>query len=151
MRFSLIVCFFMFGVVESSGQFVRFTITLPPSFELNERGDLPIIMEPISQETGGFSKYKNGIRWIEIRTTENVELIIDTKSNRSKSPLMNTYFLNDGTLNFTNAQTIGLGQFSVKMLNQDVLISQLPDAPKYISAWLGIPTNKSGIVTIIYH
>lgn len=133
----------------SEGQFIRFTINLPPSFELTDRGVPPQIIEPIE---GGqrIMGEMAGLRWMEIRTAENVDIIVEMKfTNRTVSTL-NCYFLNDGSTNFGAAELLARGSNSLMMHNGGQTIKQLPGNLRYLSAWLGMPAKQGGTLTITY-
>lgn len=137
----------------SAGQFIRFSINLPPSFELNNRAEPPVVIEPADFPDGatGITGVRQGIRWMEIRANENVDLIIDMRYSRGRSSVRTqTLFLNDGTTNFSDAQQIPSIGAHVRMYNRDVVITQMKGSPKYISAWLGLTTGVGGVLTITY-
>lgn len=147
----LIISALLHVSVDAEAQFIRFSINLPPSFELTDKGDIPKILEA-PKGTGGMSLTGvEGVRWIEIRTTENVDLIVEMRyDRRSVSGLAKTYFLNDGTMNFDEAMQLLSGQNQVQMLQKPTMISELKGKPKYISAWIGLAAGRSGVLTIIY-
>jgi hypothetical protein len=135
----------------AAGQFIRFSINLPPSFELNNRAEPPVVIEPADLPSGTVTGIKQGIRWMEIRANENVDLIIDMRYSRGRSSIRTqTLFLNDGTTNFIDAQQIPSIGAHVRMFNQDVVITQMKGSPKYISAWLGLTAGVGGVLTITY-
>lgn len=149
--FSLIGLVLLLATSVSSAQFIRFSIKLPPSFELNNRAAPPVIIDPAELPGGSITGIKQGVRWMEIRATENVDLIIDMRYSRGRSNMRTqTLFLNDGTTNFIDAQLIPSVGAHVRMFNQDVVITQMTGAPKYISAWLGLTAGVGGVLTITY-
>lgn len=148
--FSLIGLVLLLATSVSSAQFIRFSIKLPPSFELNDRANPPSVLEP-AEAGGRMAGMKQGVRWMEIRATENVDLIIDMRYSRGRSNMRTqTLFLNDGTTNFIDAQLIPSVGAHVRMYNQDVVITQMKGSPKYISAWLGLTAGVGGVLTITY-
>lgn len=149
LRALLLVALGCLFVQTAEAQFIRFTINLPPSFELADRGVPPQILEPVegSRNVGEMA----GLRWMEIRTTENISIIVDINyNNKSSSSLTTSYFLNDGTTNFADAQVLPKGPSAWPMHNGNKTIKELPGELKYLSAWLGMPAKQGGILTITY-
>ncbi len=141
------VCFLFLQKVEA--QFIRFSINLPPSFELTNRAAPPQILEPV--DGGRNVSEMSGLRWMEIRTAENIAIIIEIRyNNTSASSLTTSYFLNDGTTNFSTAQILPKGSSSWLMHNGNKTIKELPGELKYLSAWLGMPAKQGGVLTITY-
>lgn len=130
-------------------QFIRFSINLPPSFELTDRAAPPQILEPVAG--GSDAGEMAGLRWMEIRAAENIDLIINMQFNSRLGSGVNTvYFLNDGSTNFASAQTLNKGNSSIIMNNGGKTIKELPGNLKYLSAWLGMPAKQGGTLTITY-
>jgi len=130
-------------------QFIRFTINLPPSFELTDRAAPPQILEPVDGDRN--VSEMSGLRWMEIRTSENISIIIEIQyNNKSASSLTTSYFLNDGTTNFANAEILPKGSSSWLMNSGNKTIKELPGELKYLSAWLGMPAKQGGVLTITY-
>lgn len=147
----LIISLLLHLSVRAEAQFIRFSINLPPSFELTDKGDLPRILEPPIGTGGTTLTGVEGVRWIEIRTTENVDLIVEMAYDRKRATgFGRTYFLNDGSMNFDEAVQLFSGQNQVHMLYKPVMISELAGKPKYISAWIGLAAGRGGVLTIIY-
>lgn len=153
MRFKLLLsafslCLLSFG---AQAQMIKFTINLPASFEMNELVEQPVVIEPLKDKS--VVKAQENIRWIEIRSRENVELIISMSYDRKRPArgMGKLYYLNDGTFNFINA---GLLPFDAKttvlMNNSGKTIDQMPNSPAFLSAWIGLPANQGGVLTIIY-
>lgn len=139
-------------VKGSEAQFIRLTINIPAGFEVNEVQNPPRVLEPLSDLTGtGSVADIRNLRWIELRSRENVSLIISMRFNSvggvAAGPL---YFLNDGSTNFFEATRMPAFTAQVKMLQTDKLIRELPNKPAYLSAWLGMPPRQGGTLTIIY-
>jgi hypothetical protein len=135
------------GLVQA--QFIRFTINLPPSFELADRGTPPQIIEPIESSNRTVGEMA-GLRWMEIRTAENVDIIVEIKFANKGMGSLNCYFLNDGTTNFGNAALLARGSNSLVMHHGNQTIKNLPGNLKYLSAWLGMPAKQGGTLTITY-
>jgi len=143
------ICLLVLTVITANAQFIRFTLTLPPSFELKDQPDPPQIIEPISENR--LANEMAGLRWVEIRTTENVNLIVEMHfKSQNFSSSMNVFFLNDGSSNFSNAQKLARGENTVLMHNGNRTITETPGKLKYISAWLGLPSRNEGTLTIVY-
>lgn len=149
LRALLLAGFCFLFLLKAEAQFIRFSINLPPSFELTDRAAPPQILEPVegSRNVGEMA----GLRWMEIRTTENVDIIIEVQfNNRLGSSQTTCYFLNDGTTNFSNAKVLPRGSSSLLMHSGGKTIKDLPDNLKYLSAWLGMPAKQGGVLTITY-
>lgn len=143
-----VLCLLSFGV---NAQMIKFTINLPASFEMSELVEQPVIIEPLKDKS--VVKAQENIRWIEIRSRENVELIVSMSYDRRRPArgMGRLYFLNDGTFNFINASLLPFdSKTTVLMNNSGKTIDQMPNSPAYLSAWLGLPANQGGVLTIIY-
>ncbi|GEM_PF-2308696 len=147
----MLMCLGLLTTTVAEAQFIRFTINLPPSFELKDRPNPPQILEPV-ETSGKISKDKSGVRWMEIRASENVPMLIEFRMDRSRGGLAlpKMYFLNDGTTNFSNAESISPGYTEVVIRSGNKLITELADKPKYLSAWLGLPAFQGGVLTVTY-
>jgi hypothetical protein len=139
------LCFF--SVQSAEAQFIRFIINLPASFELTDRSSPPQILEPVAG--GRMAGEMAGLRWMEIRAAENVDLIVEMKFNNPMNT-NNIYFLNDGSTAFGSAQILTKGNSALIMNSGGKTIKDLPGNIKYLSAWLGMPAKQGGVLTITY-
>lgn len=136
---------------NSSAQFIRLTITIPPGIEMNAATNPPQIIEAPLGQGGMRGINQKGYRWIELRSLENIEFLISWKPTISRYSVKNEfYYLNDNTVNLANAQSLMLGTKSLTMYQDHKMIDQIPDNPKFLSSWLGVPVNANGVLTIIY-
>lgn len=150
----------LFGIVnlaylmfaeKSSAQFIRLTITIPPGIEMNSASNPPQIIEAPIGQGGSRGINQKGFRWIEMRSLENIDFLISWKPVISRYSTKNEfYFLNDNTINLANAKSLMLGTQQLRMYQEPKMIDQIPDNPKFLSSWLGVPANANGVLTIIY-
>lgn len=133
-------------------QFIRLTISLPAGFEAKPDPYVPQVLEP-PMESGSTSLglRRQGIRWIEFRTRENIYLAISAKFDPKTGSLPAMYFLNNNTTDFNNATSLSPFRSVVSMYEDQRLIRDFPDETNYLSAWLGIPSDRSGLLTIEFH
>lgn len=142
--------------INVSAQFIRLSLVIPAGIELNPNPVPPQILEPPMAEQGGYgyrTSSQPGIRWIELRSKENIQLAIEFKGTRKRGSigaLKPLYYLNDGTSNFSNAKTLSFGLNELSMFNEPQMIKNIPGNPTSLSSWLGVPANASGTLTIIY-
>lgn len=134
-------------------QFIRMTISLPPGFEAKPEPTSPQVLEPPSELTtaSGLGIRKQGTRWIEFRTRENVLLAISAKLDVRAGAMPEMYFLNNNTTDFNKAKSIVPFNSVVSMYEKPRLMRDFPEETTYISAWLGIPSDLSGLLTIEFH
>lgn len=138
---------------SSHGQFIRFTINLPAGFEAKPEPTSPQILEPpfASNEINPLGPKKQGTRWIEFRSRENVFLAVNAKLESRGGGLPVLYFLNDNTSNFNEAKQLGRAVNVLPMFNEMKLMKDMPNETTYLSAWLGLPSHASGTLTIEFH
>jgi hypothetical protein len=136
----------------AKAQFIRFNIQIPPGFDITDRTDAPKILEPAESLTKRYGLEKQGIRWLELRAVENIQISVQLtwKSSFGQGTSARSFFLNDGTTNFSNAIELKPGLNSVFIHNGGKVISAMPDKPKHLSAWLGLPSTRSGTLLILY-
>lgn len=139
---------------ELSAQFIRLTINLPPSFEAKVDPVPPMVIEPPIEMAGSnqIGMKKVGTRWIEFRTRENAFLVISAKfDNLPGAGLPQLYFLNNGTSEFAKASLLTYRRNQVSMLDKPYTMKDLPEETLYLSAWLGVPSDRGGLLTIEFH
>jgi hypothetical protein len=134
-------------------QFIRFNIIIPPSFSINEQIDNSDVVD-INLNSGGYNttgQDNTAYRWLEIRTNENVLIIIESdlrsRFGMAQSPLR---YLNNGGSNFTEAAVLPKTGATVPIREITKPINKAQDDPQYLSAWLGVPSASMGQLTIIY-
>lgn len=138
--------------IAANAQFIRFNIQIPPGFDITDRTDAPRILEPAESLTKRYGLEKQGIRWLELRAVENIQISVQLtwKSSFGQGVSARSFFLNDGTTNFSNAFELKPGLNTVFIHNGGKVISAMPDKPKHLSAWLGLPSTRSGTLLILY-
>lgn len=151
MRFKVIFVV-MFGLFSNcaDAQFIRFTITVPPSFELKDLQDKPQILEPPISSSDFSSNLKKEYRWIELRTTENIEILMQASNTNRRQGVVKTLYLNDGSTNFDNAFELMPGFNALRIFNRQRIIKEIAGSPSYLSAWIGLDRGFSGTLTIVY-
>lgn len=144
-----ISCFILMNL-KADAQFIRININIPDGFEVRDLADVPALIEPISGGAEGTSGFAgSNVRWIELRTRENTEILVRKKTtNRGRYSSAKLYFLNDGTSNFANA--FELIESYNQLIMSDNMITINFNQPKYVAAWLGVSGDFSGVITIIY-
>ncbi len=139
---------------ELLAQFIRMTLSLPPGFETRADATTPMVLEPaaITGSITGIAAKRAGTRWIEFRSRENSTLVISARfDNLRGGGLPQMYFLNDGTTEFSRAKLLVYRSNQVTMLDKPLMMSELPIDTYYLSAWLGVPSDRSGLLTIEFH
>ncbi len=149
-RFLILVLFI--GLLGSAGfaQVIRININVPAGFELRDVANAATILEPIPSEANFLGNRSQGIRWIELRANESVTYVMSMRhtgiSTVSRKPI---FLLNDGSSNFSRAKAVPPGEYS--------FVSKFADREDdskfslYTSAWVGLPEDINGILTINYH
>lgn len=133
-------------------QFIRLTISLPAGFEAKPDPYVPQVLEPPTESgTKSFGLRRQGIRWIEFRTRENIHLAISAKFDAKIGGLPVMYFLNNNTTDFNTATSLTPFRSVVPMFEGQRLMRDFPDETNYLSAWLGIPSDRSGLLIIEFH
>lgn len=140
--------------VELTAQFIRLSINLPPGFEAKSDPVAPMVIEPPVELNGPgqMGARKSGVRWIEFRNRENAALVISAKfEHLPGAGLPQLYFLNDGSSEFAKAKLLSFRRNQVTMLDKSLTMKDLPSETLYLSAWLGIPADRGGLLTIEFH
>ena len=137
----------------AEAQFIRFTISIPAGFEAKPETSSPQVLEPPADLTkaGSVPMRKQSTRWIEFRTRENVQLAITAQFDTRIGGMPTLYFLNNNTTDFNLAKTIAPFRSIVPMYEGPRLMRDFPEETSYLSAWLGIPSDRSGLLTIEFH
>jgi hypothetical protein len=137
----------------SQAQFIRFNLTIPPGFAINEQIKRSEVVETRMTDNGmnELGNNQSNYRWLEIRTNENVPIIIEAALNGKYGlPAAPLLYLNNGTSNFTEAFALPRRGATVDIYKSNAKLAKTQITANYISAWLGVPTESSGSLTIIY-
>lgn len=135
---------------QALGQFIRMTINLPPGFEAKPEPTSPSVLEaPMEGSTNRLTK--QGIRWIEFRSRENVQLSIQARFEALPGALATMYYLNNNTTDFNAARVLPPFKSTVSIYNGPRLMRDFPEEVTYLSAWLGLPAQRGGLLTIEFH
>lgn len=133
----------------TEAQFIRMTINLPPGFEARPNPIDPQVLEPATN--GNANLARQGIRWIELRSRENVELSIQARFEALPGALATMYYLNNNTTDFNAAKVLPPFKSTVTIYNGPRLMRDFPEEVTYLSAWLGVPAQRGGLLTIEFH
>lgn len=135
-------------------QFIRLTLNLPPGFEAKVDPVPPMILEA-PEEKGGVNPLGTrsaGTKWIELRSRDNTQLIVSAKfDNAPGAGLAQLFFLNDGSSDFAKAALLPFRRNMVAMYNKPLTMADLPEETIYMRAWLGVPADRGGLLTIEFH
>jgi hypothetical protein len=143
--------FLLFTWSYVSAQFIRFQLTLPPGVDVKVDPIPPQVIEPNRDGSSqiGTNSQNKGHFWVEFRSQENIDLLISTRIEyRFGSSGATFYWLNDGSTRFAEAKELKVGTNHVKVYHESKLMKQMPDETLHFSAWLGVPANRSGVITI---
>lgn len=135
-------------------QFIRLTLNLPPGFEAKVDPVPPMVLEAPTQEgqVNPLGTRNAGTKWIELRSRDNTQLIVSAKfENIPGAGLPQMFFLNDGTSDFAKANLLPYRRNMVAMYNKPLTMSDLPEETLYMRAWLGVPADRGGLLTIEFH
>lgn len=153
MRHKLLFAFaiFLFIGKYAHSQFIRFQLNLPPGVDIKVDPVPPQIIEPNRDGSSqiGTNSQNKGHFWVEFRSRENIDLLISTRIEYRFGGSGATFlWLNDGTTRFAEAKELKVGTNHVKVYHESKLMKQMPDETLHFSAWLGVPANRSGVITI---
>lgn len=135
-------------------QFIRLTLNLPPGFEAKVDPVPPMILEAPTQEgeVNPLGTRNAGTKWIELRSRDNTQLIVSAKFDQvAGAGLPQLFFLNDGSNEFAKATLLPFRRNVVAMYNKPLTMADLPEETIYIRAWLGVPADRGGLLTIEFH
>lgn len=135
-------------------QFIRLTINIPPGFEAKVDPVPPMILEAPTEagQVNPLGTRSAGTKWIELRSRDNTQLIVSAKfDNLPGAGLPQLFFLNDGTSDFAKANLLPFRRNMVAMFNKPLTMVDLPEETMYMRAWLGVPADRSGLLTIEFH
>ncbi|MBA4304947.1 MAG: hypothetical protein C0424_12030 [Sphingobacteriaceae bacterium] len=132
-----------------SAQFIRMTINLPPGFEAKPDPSFPQVLEAPVDGSTNFAR--QGIRWIEFRSRENVQLSIQARFEPRPGAMATMYYLNNNTTDFNAAKILPPFKSTVTIYDGPRLMRDFPEDVVYLSAWLGLPAERGGLLTIEFH
>ncbi|ERM82291.1 hypothetical protein P872_18550 [Rhodonellum psychrophilum GCM71 = DSM 17998] len=122
------------------GQFVSFRLELPAGVSFKSKVIGPNPENPDQQ-----------MIWIEMVANENLTVLLDLRevdSGKFYDGLV--YFLNDGTVNFAQAEIVSQGNQTLQLDNRGMLIRNLEPFANSLHAWLGLPATKGIVAKIEY-
>lgn len=142
----------LLGVVQATnGQFIRLNIVVPAENSIMDLSDMPADILPAETSVDVIAS-KTAYRWLELRSVENLEMIVSFQKDKAiyASNTDRLLYLNDGSTFFSNAmafkgnaQTFFLKELKSKSERNNTQINTF-------SAWIGIPSDAKGKLTIIY-
>lgn len=139
--------------MQMTAQTIKLTINVPSGVELRDAGAPPTVIEPpaYGNQLDATGIKKEGVRWIEIRSSENIEFLFSVKFVSSRGMgLPIVYYLNDGSTNFTEAVKLPMFATSLRMYNKPIVMDQFIEKPLYLSSWIGLPSGRGGVMTLEY-
>jgi hypothetical protein len=152
----------MFFCKAAEAQFIRLTLNIPVGFDMNVGAGAPVVIEPLSEASQSASQIKASgaskgvgkpLRWIEMRSRENVPFSLAFRPEFSGSRpagLFEVYYLNDGSTNFNQAVRLNQRRNVLQFFSLPKLMADMPQGTPYFTAWLGVPANRGGVITIEY-
>ncbi len=136
-----VILMLSFGAAQA--QFVELKLSIPggATFEFQ-------VENPLKRDSWEKSK---AISWIELKVNENLAFILEIQyPERTVSPPLESFFLNNGTANFEVSHALKNGSQSVIMHKSGNVIRNMNPRPMEISAWLGLPMTEGIAVKIEY-
>lgn len=138
-------------VHTAAAQFIRLNILVPAESSIMDLSDLPADLMPPESSVDEINT-KTSYRWLELRSIENLEMVVSFQRDRTPFGSANErlLYLNDGSTMFSNAQTI-FGSSQTFFLWSKKGSTKLKNTENNtFSAWVGIPAQARGKLTIIY-
>lgn len=145
----MVLSIVLVGTKGVSAQFIRLTINLPAGFEAKPDPSFPQVLEAPVDESSNFAR--QGIRWIEFRSRENVQLSIQARFETRPGAMATMYYLNNNTTDFNAAKILPSFKTTVTIYDGPRLMRDFPEDVVYLSAWLGLPAERGGLLTIEFH
>lgn len=131
-----------FGVAQA--QFVAIKLEVPAGSTFKSQ-----VVDPM--QGGGSWETSKAITWIEIKVPENLAFLLDIQyPERSVEPLLESFFLNNGTSNFKESVSLKSGSQAVLMNKSGKVIRNMNPRPLALSAWLGLPMTRGIAIKIEY-
>jgi hypothetical protein len=154
----LVILMLSFGVAQA--QFVAIKLEVPAGSTFKSQVVDPMqgggswqTSEASSWETSEASSWETSkaITWIEIKVPENLAFLLDIQyPERSVEPLLESFFLNNGTSNFKESVSLKSGSQAVLMNKSGKVIRNMNPRPLSLSAWLGLPMTRGIAIKIEY-
>lgn len=133
-----ILILFLWSSGEALGQFVKLRLEIPAGVNFDSK--------IIEQNPQGSDQQ---MIWMEIVANENLTILFDLRQeDTGKSH--EVFFLNDGTVNFSNAGKLPSGSQRLQLHNSGLLIRNIKPMTNRIHAWLGLPVAGGLIGRIEY-
>jgi hypothetical protein len=146
----LVILMLSFGVAQA--QFVAIKLEVPAGSTFKS-----LVVDPMqgggSWQTSEASSWETSkaITWIEIKVPENLAFLLDIQyPERSVEPLLESFFLNNGTSNFKESVSLKSGSQAVLMNKSGKVIRNMNPRPLALSAWLGLPMTRGITIKIEY-
>lgn len=131
-----------FGVAQA--QFVAIKLEVPAGSTFKSQ-----VVDPM--QGGGSWETSKASSWIEIKASENLAFLLDIQyPERSVEPLLESFFLNNGTSNFKESVSLKSGSQAVLMNKSGKVIRNMNPRPLALSAWLGLPMTRGIAIKIEY-
>lgn len=125
------------------GQFVAIRLELPAGVNFNTQ-----VLDPMAGGTWENNKAKV---WMGLQTSENLTLLLEIGFPDGEIiPLLEAFFLNDGSSDFEQATQLLSGVQELQIMNSKKLIRNMTPRPTHLQAWLGLPMVKGLTLKIEY-
>lgn len=149
--FSISLVFMLGLVTPVAAQFIRLNFIVPPESSIIDLTDLPADLFPPEARAEILNSSKS-YRWLELRSLENHEMIINWQKERTAMGSINErlLYLNDGTTIFLNAKPFTGNTQTFFLWSKKTKGKSKTDEINSYSAWVGIPEQAKGKLTIIY-
>ncbi|WP_343849598.1 hypothetical protein [Algoriphagus jejuensis] len=129
------------GAVQA--QFVTIKLEIPAGTTFASQ-----VIDPINGESWEKSR---AMKWIEIVVPENLVLLLDVGfPARKVDPPLESLFLNNGSSNFDESNSLRSGSHWIQMRQWGKLIRHTSPRPPALSAWLGLPMTNGITIKIEY-
>lgn len=165
MNFMVVLLFF--GVQVAHAQMIRMQLTIPSGIDVGLVPLDPRIINPprnsTDEKTSTVPNFKalgtagteeadsilrTYTRWVELRSRENNELLIQVRFEND-GIVYPVFVLNNGTSNF-NAALRKTAPTNFRHYNKYVTMRDMPAKTYHFTAWLGLPLIVKSLLTIEY-
>lgn len=149
--FSFILLLMLCAVHTTSAQFIRLNIVVPPESSIIDLSDMPADLMPAESRADVITS-KTAYRWLELRSIENLEMIVSFQKDRTPMNTTNErlLYLNDGTTFFLDAQPFKGNTQTFFLWGKKPKSMITKSETNSFSAWIGIPAQAKGKLTIVY-
>ena len=138
-----LIVILMLSVGAVQAQFVRINLEIPAGTTFESQ-----VIDPVDGESWEKSR---AMKWIEIVVPENLVLLLDVGlPARKVDPPLESFFLNNGSSNFDESNSLRSGSQWVQMRQWGKLIRDTSPRPPALSAWLGLPMTSGITIKIEY-